>query len=311
MREHARNYSPQTVHGMSRAGFVLLLLGLGACGGGELPQPATPAQPSPSGATGTAPPATNPAAAPSDPFAIPAQPRDEAAEDDSAPLALDAWKKARAAKGVPSAPASCAAFANRVASKDADASSLVAAFAEKDPAKRDARFVALSKLPQTGGAAAYAVRADFAPTECADAIVDRYLETIGTTPPEPPHRGRALVGFLARGQALAHGRVAPCDGALREKEKVKAFITGPLKTWLVEQSTAIEVLSSGAAGLSGYARGIAAIEAGIAEMRLVDKMRSAPVPASWDPELKAIYEAALDEALEPRKKRGRDAALVG
>ena len=40
-------------------------------------------------------------------------------------------------------------------------------------------------------------------------------------------------------------------------------------------------------------------------------MRSAPVPASWDPELKSIYEAALDEALEPRKKRGRDAALVG
>ena len=35
------------------------------------------------------------------------------------------------------------------------------------------------------------------------------------------------------------------------------------------------------------------------------------MPATWDPELKSIYEAALDEALEPRKKRGRDAALVG
>ena len=29
---------------------------------------------------------------------------------------------------------------------------------------------------------------------------------------------------------------------IRDKEKVKAFINGPLKTWLLEQSTAIEVL---------------------------------------------------------------------
>jgi hypothetical protein len=100
-------------------------------------------------------------------------------------------------------------------------------------------------------------------------------------------------------------------GAVRDKEKVKAFVNGPLKTWMLEQSTAIEVLSAGAAGLSGYARGVAAIEAGIAELRLVDKMRSAPTPASWDADLKAAYEAALDEALEPRKRRGRDAALVG
>jgi len=80
---------------------------------------------------------------------------------------------------------------------------------------------------------------------------------------------------------------------------------------MVEQATAVDALSAAAAKLSGYGRGIAAVEAGVADLRLVDKMRSAPTPASWDKELKSVYEAALDEALEPRKSRGRDATLVG
>lgn len=40
-------------------------------------------------------------------------------------------------------------------------------------------------------------------------------------------------------------------GAIREKENVRAFVNGPLKAWLLEQSSAIELLSSGAAGPSG------------------------------------------------------------
>ena len=88
------------------------------------------------------------------------------------------------------------------------------------------------------------------------------------------------MGFSLAGKLARTASAPPSMGAIGDKEKVKAFIHGPLKTWLVEQSTAIEVLSSGAAGLSGYARGVAAIEAGIAELRLVDNMRSAPVPAT-------------------------------
>jgi hypothetical protein len=253
--------------------------------------------------------AASAAVAPADPFALPAGPRDDDAADASAnaPLDLEPWKKAKTAKGVPPPPAACAAYANRAPSKEPG--TYENAFAEKDPAKRDARFVAEARLPKTNAVLNRALRADLAPVECADAIVDPLLAA--PPPAESAANVRLLVGFSLAGKLARTASAPPAMGALRDKEKVKAFIGGPLKTWLVEQSTAIEVLSSGAAGLSGYARGVAAIEAGIAELRLVDKMRSAPVPATWDGELKAIYEASLDEALEPRKKRGRDAALVG
>lgn len=318
-----RNYwviiSPQTLH---RAGLVgLALIALAACGGGAVPQPVAPgaggAASVPSGSSVVAAQPALPAAAPaaaSDPFAVPASPRDDEAADPSAaaPLDLEPWKKAVKAKGVAPSPASCSAYVNRAPSKDEPSKDGKGdAFAEKDPGKRDARLVAIGKLPGSDPASNRALRADLAPVECADAIVDPLLQSATSAPSENAANLRLLVGFSLAGKLARTANAPPAMGALREKEKVKAFVSGPLKTWLLEQSTAIEVLSSGAAGLSGYARGVAAIEAGIAELRLVDKMRSAPVPATWDPELKAIYEAALDEALEPRKKRGRDAALVG
>ncbi|MBS2014811.1 MAG: hypothetical protein JST00_18120 [Deltaproteobacteria bacterium] len=73
----------------------------------------------------------------------------------------------------------------------------------------------------------------------------------------------------------------------------------------------IEGVASGAVGLGGYGRGIVAIAAGTAEMRLVDNVLSSPTPTTWDPELKAAYQAALDDALEPRRERGRIATLAG
>jgi hypothetical protein len=297
----------------------LFLLVLAGCGGAASPPPVLPGPAPVSVPNGTGAPASGPAtvtaAPPADPFALPAGPRDDdGAEPGSlAALDLEPWKKATKAKGVAPSPASCAAFANRAPSKDG--ADVVAAFGEKDPGRRDARLVALAKDPKTNVALNRALRADLAPVECADAIVDPLLQTLASGPAAPSTasaaNARLLVGFSLAGKLSRTASAPPAMGALREKEKVKAFVNGPLKAWLLEQSTAIELLSSGAAGLSGYARGVAAIEAGIAELRLVDRMRSAPVPATWDPELKSIYEAALDEALEPRKKRGRDAALVG
>jgi len=324
MRIHEPFICSQPVHGASRRGTIraaalLLIVGYTVgCGSGGAPPvlPVAPAPSVPSGtpASGVSPAATAPAAA--DPFALPAGPRDDdAAEPGSlAALDLEPWKKASKAKGVATSPASCAAWANRAPSKEG--ADVVAAFAEKDPQKRDARLVALAKDPKTNALLNRALRADLAPVECADAIVDPILQSTAaksSAPASAPNAAnvRLLVGFSLAGKLARTAGAPPAMGAIREKEKVKAFVNGPLKTWLLEQSTAIELLSSGAAGLSGYARGVAAIEAGIAELRLVDRMRSAPVPATWDPELKSIYEAALDEALEPRKKRGRDAALVG
>ncbi len=209
-----------------------------------------------------------------DAWALPDGPRDGKRSVASASsIRLDAWERALKAKCVAAAPASCAAEANRVA---------------RSPVAEIVRA------------------AEIAPAQCADRIVDPHVRAAATT-----EFGHVLVGLSLAGKLARTATAPPSMGAARDKDKVKAFVAGPLKAWLVDQSAAIEMLASGAAGLTGYGRGIAAMEAGVAEMRLVDTIRSAPLPASWDPELKAIYEAALDEALEPRKRRGRDAALVG
>ena len=311
MRIHSSIGSSQTVLRAAALGVGIMLAG--ACGGHPTP-PAVPAAPGPSAPSGTAgalgaPPV---AIAAADPWAVPSGPRDDEAVDASAgAVDLEAWKKAKTAKGVAAPPASCAAYASRAAASAnaKETPGFAQALGERDPGTRDALLVALEKQ---NPAWSRALRAELAPIECADAITDPFLLSYKpSADPEAAESVRLVIGLSLAGKLSRTASAPPAMGAIRDKEKVKAFVTGPLKTWLVEQSTAIEVLSSGAAGLTGYARGVAAIEAGIAELRLVDKMRSAPVPATWDPELKAIYEAALDEALEPRKKRGRDAALVG
>lgn len=293
--------------------FAALLLSVaalssGVAGCGSKPPPVVPAPPPPAPPP---PPPPPPAPEAPDPFAVPETNRDDSdpTAGDTSALSFEAWEKARKAKGVGARPAACNAYAKRAAlGKGGD---MPSALAEKDPAKRDGLLVALEKIPQSSGATIRAIRADLAPIECADAIVDPFLEARSKKPTEGSESMRMLVGHSLAGKLARTANNPPALGKINDKEKVKAFINGPLKAWLVEQSNAIELLASGAAGLSGYARGIAAVQAGIAEMRLVDKIRNGPTPASWDPELKSIYEAALDEALEPRKKRGRDAALVG
>jgi hypothetical protein len=51
----------------------------------------------------------------------------------------------------------------------------------------------------------------------------------------------------------------------------------------------------------------------MAELRIVEAVRGAPVPAEFanDSERANIYYAQLDQVLDPRKDRGRDATLVG
>ena len=123
--------------------------------------------------------------------------------------------------------------------------------------------------------------------------------------------GQMTIGLSLASKLARTAANAPVMKDAGDKEKVKRFIQGPLRQWMVEQASAIDGLSAPAGELSGLARGVVAVEAGMADLRLVDRIRSAPTPSSWDKELRAVYEAALDEALEPRKVRGRDAALVG
>lgn len=209
-----------------------------------------------------------------DPFALPEGPRDSRSGPPELPLLrLEAWEKSTKVKGVPPPPATCAAPSDKHVT------------AEK--------------------AIAHAAAG---PVECADVTADGYLRGHASTGAPDLH---VLVGLSLAAKLARTGEGMPTMGDATDKAKVKAFIQGPLAGWLYPQTAAIETLSNGAAGLAGIARGIAAIEAGVAELRLVDKIRSAPTPSTWDQELKAVYEIALDEALEPRKKRGRDAALVG
>ncbi len=275
-----------------------------ACGEAAVPQPVVPAAP-PSPPLSAVPDKPGPAA---DPWALPNGPRDELAKPAPAPLKLSAWEGAVKAKGVAAPPAECTAYAKRVAASPAPAD-LTAALSLSEGKQIDAALVALEpKLDAKELGLVRALRGDLAPPSCADLIVDPYLAAHRTMVSRASH---VLVGLSLAAKLERTGAGKPAMGDITEKEKVKAFITGPLKTWIVEQATAIETLSSGAAGLTGYGRGIAAVAAGNAEMRLVEIIRTAPTPPKWDPELKAVYQAALDEALEPRKKRGRDAALVG
>jgi hypothetical protein len=86
-----------------------------------------------------------------------------------------------------------------------------------------------------------------------------------------------------------------------------------MRAWLEQQALAIETVSQAAAELPYYGKGVAAIEAGVADLRLVEAVRGGPIPDEFkkDEELKSAYYGSLDQMLDPRKDRGRDAALVG
>lgn len=269
-------------------------------GGGTTPPPSTTAPPTPAG------PAKPP---PVESFALPARPSEQEllarADADAKPVDAAPLAKVAKVKGVGARPATCAGYESRTAPAKASKDDLSGALAENDPAKRDALLVSVSASKPD---VIPALRADLAPIECADAITDKKIPQTGTV--TGPH-AHVLVG-LSLASKLARTALAPPKMEdTTDKEKVKAFIKGPLAKWVVEQASAIEALSAAAAGLQGYGRGVAAVEAGVADLRLVDKIRSAPTPKGWEQELKAVYESALDEALEPRKNRGRDAALVG
>ncbi|MBX3202167.1 MAG: hypothetical protein KF894_28820 [Labilithrix sp.] len=280
----------------------LLVVAVGCAGGAGNTPPVTPAPPAPAEAADGAEPGV------SGVWALPTGPRDASASAiEAGEVRTEAWAKAVKVKGVAPAPASCAAFAKPAAPKGAE-SDLSAALLEGDASKRNALLFAIESAKPELAPTLRAMRAELAPIECADAITDPPLAAAPTAAGVAGQRtiGLSLASKLARTAANA-----PVMKDAGDKEKVKRFIQGPLRQWMVEQASAIDTLSAPAGELSGLARGVVAVEAGMADLRLVDRIRSAPTPSSWDKELRAIYEVALDEALEPRKVRGRDAALVG
>jgi hypothetical protein len=156
-----------------------------------------------------------------------------------------------------------------------------------------------------------ALRAELAPEACGDALVTPLLEA------PPPGLAReiesALLGSLVAARLARLLADPPKPAPPVTKERFQEFFRDTLTHWVLSQAAAIEKLSLEGARLSGYGRGVAAIAAGNADLRFVDMVREVPLPDEMkaDKDVREAYYGALDEALEPRKIRGRDAALVG
>ncbi|MFO0762402.1 MAG: hypothetical protein U0359_38540 [Byssovorax sp.] len=283
-----------------------------ACTGPETPTPATPDK-----VAGPAP-AALPSAGP-EAFQIDGALREEWMPLLKAP-AIDPAKAKLASPppGLAPAPAACDAYVSRKGGAKpscADApsalSALAAALDQTDPAARDTALLDLESCAGLMPGVARALRAELAPVECGEGIVTPALAS-------PPATMSGLVYHALLGQAIASRLARAATGAPtlappHTRARVVEFTNGPMKTWFTEQALVIQEVSQAAVELPYYAKGITAVEAGMAEMRLVETVRDAPLPEEMEKnaDLRNEYYGALDQGLDPRKDRGRDAALVG
>jgi len=238
--------------------------------------------------------------------------------------AAPAWKKA-----IAPAPASCKAYGEKAKKKpvvacdtlapsaagasDGAATLLVAALSETDAAKRDEKLRDLTACKGMPEAELVALRATFAPPECSDTIVEKLVQSPAALAPLDKSLAHTLVGLWIAGQLARSVPAIPRMAPPFTREAVLKFTNGPIKGWFSAQAAAVDELSKLGAGLEGPGLAIVATEAGIADMRFIDRAREVPLPDAWrkDPEISQVYQASLDQAMEPRKVRGRDAALSG
>lgn len=238
------------------------------------------------------------------------------------------WKQVEPAKqkvplvaepaGVPPADPSCQEYlshpsetCNNPTPTNDPRESLARALGESAPLERDARLACLETDGALPKGLIRALRAELAPLDCGDVLALPFLE------PRRPELERnvedTLIALAAGGRLARLVQQAPELSPPFDKPHFMDFFQSTLKPWIVTQAQAIHELSLSGARLSAYAKGIVAIEAGLADMRFVSVVRKVALPKEMndDAEVRETYYAALDEALEPRKARGRDAALVG
>ncbi|MET0793646.1 MAG: hypothetical protein ABW061_19155 [Polyangiaceae bacterium] len=216
--------------------------------------------------------------------------------------------------GVPAADASCQQFveppSTGCSKPTSDLDALAQAMANNEPRERDRLLSCLESSPAFTPGLVRALRAEFAP-DCADVLALPLLD------PRRADLSRnledTLIALSASGRLHRLVQKAPELTAPFDRARFMDFFQSTLKPWIVAQAAAIHDLAAVGPRLSPYAKGVVAIEAGLADMRFVSVVRQVPLPKemSDDAEVRDAYYAALDEALEPRKARGRDAALVG
>ncbi|HKY38825.1 MAG TPA: hypothetical protein VJN18_22950 [Polyangiaceae bacterium] len=167
---------------------------------------------------------------------------------------------------------------------------------------------AASRPPRTVGLIR-ALRADLAPRGCGDAVVGEDAAVPGAT----RDVADALVALGVGARLYRSMRDAPLPRPPFSKEQFLKHFKEVLSPWLADQAHAVETLSRLGPRLNGYAKAIVALEAGLADMRFVGVARAIELPAEMksDAEVRETYLVALEQALELRVTRGRDAALVG
>lgn len=159
-----------------------------------------------------------------------------------------------------------------------------------------------------------ALRVELGPVECGDVLVASVVGESASRS-HPLSRGiRELL--LAQGISARLRRLAgtlPGTPSDRKKATIVQFLEERVFPWAKREAIALEKLARQGSELRGYARGIAAVEAGMADMRFVSLVRDVPIPEEMlaDEEVREVYYTSLEEALDARKNRGRDASLVG
>jgi len=218
-------------------------------------------------------------------------------------------------QGVPAPDAACQAFLSHptlgCGKAGAEREALAQALGVSDPLERDAALSCLEENSAFAPGLLRALRAELAPLGCADVLALPFLE---------PRRAElersvedTLIALAAGGRLSRLVQKAPELAPPFDRAHFMEFFQGTFKPWIVSQAAAIHDLAQPGPALSPYAKGVIGIEAGLADMRFVSVARQIALPKDMndDAEVREAYYAALDEALEPRKARGRDAALVG
>ncbi|MDF2692417.1 MAG: hypothetical protein K0S65_800, partial [Labilithrix sp.] len=221
---------------MNKALFSGLLVMAVGCGGGAVQQ--APRAPE----AGPAPPATGAVVTPPphEPrtWALPEGPRDAAAAatPPSREVRTEAWAKAAKVKGVAAAPGSCATFAKPAPVKPAP-TDLSVVLLEKDAPKRNALLFTVESSKKDIAPTLRAMRAELAPPGCGDSVTD---PTLTSSPSVSGMAGQMTIGLSLASKLSRTAANAPAMNDASDKEKVKRFIQGPLRQWMVEQATAID-----------------------------------------------------------------------
>jgi hypothetical protein len=214
-------------------------------------------------------------------------------------------------RGVPAAPEACAAYqaAPPASCAGGDFTERLATALAASDAARDQLLRCLESAPEAPAGLIRALRADLAPRGCGDVVVGESASVPGAA----RDVADALVALGVGARLYRSMRDAPLPQPPFSKQQFLEHFKKVLSPWLADQAHAIESMSKLGPRLSGYAKAVVALEAGLADMRFVNVARAIELPAEMkgDAEVRETYLVALEHALELRVTRGRDAALVG